>query len=138
MDNYKPTATYNLIYVFAIRDDKHKDILKIGKASLHSHSSWKQLPPNCDELNYAARKRIDQETKTALVEYELLHTELAVYEVQMGDGVIQLSTFIDTDVHDVLYNSDYHSIKFKESGMDSEWFKVDLATAKAEIYIRRA
>lgn len=133
MDNYKPTATYNLIYVFAIHDDKHKDILKIGKASLHSHSSWKQLPPNCDELNYAARKRIDQETKTALVEYELLHTELAVYEVQMGDGVIQLSTFIDTDVHDVLYNSDYHSIKFKESGMDSEWFKVDLATVKAAI-----
>lgn len=133
MDNYKPTATYNLIYVFAINDDKHKGILKIGKASLHSHSSWKQLPPNCDELNYAARKRIDQETKTALVDYELLHTELAVYEVQMGDGVIQLSTFIDTDVHDVLYNSDYHSIKFKESGIDSEWFEVDLETAKAAI-----
>lgn len=133
MDNYKPTARYNLIYVFAIHDEKHKDILKIGKASLHSHLSWKQLPPNCEELNYAARKRIDQETKTALVDYELLYTELAVYEMKMGDGVVQLATFIDTDVHDVLYHSDYHSIKFKESGVDSEWFKVDLETVKNAI-----
>ena len=134
MDNYKPTARYNLIYVFAIHDEKHKDILKIGKASLHSHLSWKQLPPNCEELNYAARKRIDQETKTALVDYELLYTELAVYEMKMGDGVVQLATFIDTDVHDVLYHSDYHSIKFKESGVDSEWFKVDLETVKNAIW----
>ena len=134
MDNYKPTARYNLIYVFAIHDEKHKDILKIGKASLHSHLSWKQLPPNCEELNYAARRRIDQETKTALVDYELLYTELAVYEMKMGDGVVQLATFIDTDVHDVLYHSDYHSIKFKESGVDSEWFKVDLETVKNAIW----
>lgn len=134
MDNYKPTARYNLIYVFAIHDEKHKDILKIGKASLHSHLSWKQLPPNCEELNYAARKRIDQETKTALIDYELLYTELAVYEMKMGDGVVQLATFIDTDVHDVLYHSDYHSIKFKESGVDSEWFKVDLETVKNAIW----
>lgn len=133
MDNYKPTASYNLIYVFAIHDGKHEGILKIGKASLHSHSSWKQLPPNCDELNYAAKKRIDQETKTALVDYELLHAELAVRKIKMGDGVVQLSVFTDTDVHNVLYNSNYRSIKFKDSGIESEWFEIDLETAKLAI-----
>ncbi len=32
------------------------------------------------------------------------------------------------------YHSDYHSIKFKESGVDSEWFKVDLETVKNAIW----
>lgn len=134
MDNYKPTARYNLIYVFSIEDNKHKGILKIGKASLDSHSSMKQLTPNCDELNYAAKKRIDEETKTALIDYKLLHTELAVRQVLMpGDDTPYISSFIDKDVHKVLYNSEFRSVKFKESGMDSEWFEVDLETAKAAI-----
>ncbi|NDO18065.1 DEAD/DEAH box helicase [Lachnospiraceae bacterium MD329] len=133
MDNYKPTASYNLIYVFAIHDERHKGILKIGKASLDSHSSWKQLPPNCEELNIAARKRIDQETKTALVEYELLHTELAIQRLVMSDGEVQTNSFIDKDVHKVLYNSHYRSVKFMESGLESEWFEVDLDIVKLAI-----
>ena len=74
---YAGTAKYNLIYIFAIHDNAHSGYLKIGEHSFDSESSYKQLPPNCDELNKHAHERIKQYTKTALVQYELLHTELA-------------------------------------------------------------
>lgn len=129
MNSYSATLTYIVIYVFAIHDEKHKDILKIGKTSFDSHLSRNQLTPNCEELNRAAKNRIDNETKTALVEYELLHTELAIKDVVMADGTKQETTFTDKIVHKVLYNSGFKSVKFMESGRESEWFYVDLKTA---------
>lgn len=129
MDNYSPTANYVVIYVFAIHDKKHENILKIGKTSLASLLSRNQLPPNCDELNRAAKNRIDEETKTALVDYELLYTELALKDLVMADGTKQSQAFTDKTVHKVLYNSGFKSVKFMESGRESEWFYVDLKTA---------
>lgn len=132
------TADYNLIYVYSIDDSKHVDLLKIGKASLSSTLSPSQLTPNHPALNQAARLRINQETKTAMVDYNLEYTELAVKEITLRDGTKFLKPFIDTDVFPILYKSGYSSKKFMDSGKESEWFYVDLATAKKAIAAYKA
>lgn len=126
-------ARYNLIYIYAINDDAHKGMLKIGQASFSSQYSIAQLTANCPTLNQHAHQRIMQQTHTALVSYELLHTELATKSIRMRDGSVQVQSFDDHDVHDVLFASNYTSMRFNESGRPSEWFVVDLETAKSAI-----
>lgn len=126
-------ASYNLIYIYAINDETHKDLLKIGQTSFSSKYSIAQLPPNCSTLNQNAHVRIQLQTKTALVSYDLLYTELATRTITMADGSKQIQSFQDHDVHDVILQSGYSAVKFVESGKQSEWFKIDLASAKAAI-----
>ena len=126
-------ASYNLIYIYKIDDAAHKGMLKIGETSFSSGYSIAQLTPNCPTLNQYAHQRIIQQTRTALVTYELLHTELAVRTIRMRDGSTQNQPFSDHDVHDVLFASNYSSVRFNESGRPSEWFVVSLETAKAAI-----
>ena len=95
MTDYESTCKYKLIYVFTIRDAEHDGLLKIGVTSLDSTLGPAQLPPNCDLLNVAARKRIDQYTKTALIQYDLLYTELAICTVRLDDGTLMLQKFED-------------------------------------------
>lgn len=126
-------ASYNLIYIYAINDETHKGLLKIGQTSFSSKYSIAQLPPNCSALNQNAHARIQQQTKTALVSYDLLYTELATRIITMADGSKQIQSFQDHDVHDVILQSGYSAVKFVESGKQSEWFKIDLTSAKAAI-----
>lgn len=126
---YAGTAQYNLIYIFAIHDDAHNGYLKIGETSFSSASSYRQLLPNCEELNQNAHARISQYTRTALTQYELLHTELARIQVQLADGTIESSSFSDHDVHEVLDRSGFDRHRFFDTDRDSEWFKVNLWTA---------
>ena len=126
-------AKYNLIYIYAIDDDAHKGLLKIGQTSFSSSYSIAQLSPNCPALNQNAHLRIQQQTKTALVSYNLLYTELATRTITMQDGSSQIQSFEDHDVHNVLLNSGFHSKKFVESGKPSEWFEVDFESAKKAI-----
>ena len=74
------TFDYKLIYIFRINDESHKGYLKIGDATIHTDKDYTDLAPSCDDLNYAARKRIDEYTVTAGINYELLYTEIAVYK----------------------------------------------------------
>lgn len=126
-------ASYNLIYIYAIHDEAHKGLLKIGQTSFSSKYSISQLQPNCPKLNQNAHLRIQQQTRTALVSYELLYTELAVRTIIMADGSKQVQSFQDHDVHEVMLHSGFSAIKFMESGRESEWYKIDLASAKAAI-----
>lgn len=126
-------AKYNLIYIYAIDGDAHKGLLKIGQTSFSSSYSIAQLSPNCPALNQNAHLRIQQQTKTALVSYNLLYTELATRTITMQDGSSQIQSFEDHDVHNVLLNSGFHSKKFVESGKPSEWFEVDFESAKKAI-----
>ena len=89
MAAYEPTMSYRLIYVFAIHDKDHEGYLKIGDTTFDSTKSYKQLPPNCEELNQAARDRIDDYTKTAMVAYDLQYTELARKVVTFSDGEVE-------------------------------------------------
>lgn len=133
MNTYLPAARYSLIYVYAIHDADHEGYLKIGKAELDSRKSEHQLIPNCDELIAAAKVRIDQQTRTAMVQYDLLYAELAVRHLILADGTDIPQTFIDTDVHEVLKNSGIRPLVFRESGRDSEWYPVTLDVAKEAI-----
>lgn len=130
---YAGIAQYNLIYIFAIPDDAHKGYLKIGEHSFASPSSYRQLPDNCDELNQNAHNRIRQYTRTALVQYQLLHTELARKQIRLADGTIESASFSDHDVHEVLDRSGYDVHRFYDTDRDSEWYKVKLAPAVAAI-----
>lgn len=132
MANYD-VASYNLIYIYAINDETHQGLLKIGQTSFSSKYGIAQLTPNCSTLNQNAHNRIQQQTKTALVAYELLHTELATRTITMADGTKQIQSFQDHDVHDVILNSGFQAIKFVESGKPSEWYKIDLTSAKNAI-----
>lgn len=123
------TLKSKLIYIFGIADEAHEGCLKIGEATLDEDCNIFDLKPNCDALNKAARQRINQYTQTAGIEYQLMHTELAI---RSKNKTIQ--GFNDKQVHDVLLRS---GIKRKEfyvgNGKASEWFYVDLETAKAAI-----
>ena len=132
-DPYAGTMNYNLIYVFEIPDEAHKGYLKIGEHHFDSASSYKQLPPNCDELNKQAKLRIDQYTKTALIRYNLLYTELARRQIRLADGTVENAPFSDNNVQEVLDRSGYDAHRFWDSDYPSEWYKVDLPTAIAAI-----
>lgn len=127
MAAYEPTMSYRLIYIFAIHDKDHEGYLKIGDTTFDSTKSYKQLPPNCEELNQAARDRIDDYTKTAMVAYDLQYTELARKVVTFSDGEVETSLFRDKRVHEVLYRSGYTSKNFWFSDRTSEWFEVPLS-----------
>ena len=117
-----------LIYIYRINDEAHRGILKIGEASCNSSANYLALQPNSKELNTAARERINHQTQTAGIEYELLHTEVTAH---FRDGGV--CSFNDKDVHDVLIRSGIKRKVFDKENNANEWFYVDLETAKAAI-----
>ena len=103
-------AQQKLIYVFGIADAAHRGLLKIGETTFDGN-----------DMNAAAKKRINDYTRTAGIAYKLLHTELAVDKFG--------KTFRDNDVHCLLKN-----FRAKIEGSTArEWFRVDLETAKRAI-----
>lgn len=131
---FENTFSYKLIYIFSIDDEAHKGRLKIGDTSIHTNKTPDQLPPNCRDLNVEAKKRIDSYTKTADVKYNLLHTELAIYTYTTENNDIKVEYFRDYDVHKILINSGYSK---KSMGNASEWFEVDIDTAKRAIEAKK-
>lgn len=125
-DNNVFTSTYGykLIYIFRINDNTHKNILKIGDATIHTEKSIDELLDNCVELQIAARNRIDQYTKTAGIVYELLYTTIAINN--------QNKAFRDHLVHEVLKRSGIKT-KYLNGTNRNEWYITDLQTAKNAI-----
>ncbi len=121
-----------VIYVFRINDDAHKGLLKIGDATVKTTTSIDKLPPNCNELNQAALKRIRAYTNTAGLTPQLLHTEVAVKTIHDKEGNVTIKAFRDHDVHNVLINSNIPKKKIGQS-TGQEWFKIDLQTAQKAI-----
>lgn len=120
---YTATFKNSLIYIFRINDSKHAKCLKIGEATAPDGLTF---VPNCKELNEAAKKRIDSYTRTAGIQYELLHTEMTTYS--KGGKIMG---FNDKQVHDVLLRSGIKKEKFGTNA--DEWFRCDLETAKNAI-----
>ena len=135
MPNFQPSFEYKLIYVFRINDDKHNGCLKIGDATINTDKTYNDLLPNSHDLNVAAKKRIDEYTRTAGIVYELLYTELAVKitNYDSHDSKSNLFAFRDYDVHSVLKRSNIHNIHFDTNKTQNEWFECDLETAKNAI-----
>ncbi len=123
---FDSTLKPKLIYVFRINDTAHAGCLKIGEATLPDGSDFGGFAPCSHVLNQAAKKRIDQYTKTAGISYDLLYTEVTLY---FGGGTVK--SFNDKAVHDVLLRS---GIKRRtNAGWGCEWFETDLATVKNAI-----
>lgn len=115
-----------LIYVFRINDTAHRGCLKIGEATCEDENVF-GLSPNSKVLNEAARKRINQYTQTAGIAYDLLYTELTVYN---RGG---LRSFNDKEVHNVLERSGIKKKVFDTVNKANEWFITDLGTVKRAI-----
>ncbi len=115
-----------LIYVFRINDTAHRGCLKIGEATCEDENVF-GLSPNSKTLNEAARKRINQYTQTAGIAYDLLYTELTVYN---RGG---LRSFNDKEVHNVLERSGIKKKVFDTVNKANEWFITDLETVKRAI-----
>ena len=130
MDENKLLApfAYNLIYIYEIPDEDHKHCLKIGKASYTTNNKISINEENTDLLNKCAKDRINQQTGTAAIRYNLKHTEWAIIEKNVGKER-ELVGFIDEDVHEVLLNSGIKRAKFELDANPRDWFKVDLQTA---------
>lgn len=115
-----------LIYVFRINDAAHRGCLKVGEATCEDENVF-GLSPNSKALNEAARKRINQYTQTAGIAYDLLYTELTVYN---RGG---LRSFNDKEVHNVLERSGIKKKVFDTVNKANEWFITDLETVKRAI-----
>jgi superfamily II DNA or RNA helicase len=125
---FTPSFEYKLIYIFEIRDETHKGLLKIGDTTIQTEETIDNLPPNCKALNQAAKTRIKEYTNTAGISFELLHTELAIRTIKDEKGMPVLRAFRDYHVHRVLENSGIKKKQLKNS-TSREWFKVDIKTA---------
>ena len=123
---FESTLTPKLIYVMRINDSAHAGCLKIGEASIPDGSNVFDLQPNSKVLNQAARERIDSYTKTAGINYELIHTETTIYLSRR-----KVKSFNDKEVHDVLIRSGIH--RHKGANFGTEWFETDLETVKNAI-----
>lgn len=113
------TFSYGVIYVYSIPDERHKGRLKIGSTTLSTSELTKE------KIEAAAKERIEQQTKTADVPYSLKHAELAV----TNDN----KYFSDADVHQVLKRSGIFRRAENIQNLHSEWFEIDLETAKNAI-----
>ena len=127
MATFESSLKSRLIYIFAIGDELHRNCLKIGETTLEEDNG-DLLAPNDPLLQDAARKRIDQYTKTAGIAYQLLHTELTIY---IKGGTV--CSFNDKQVHTVLERSGIKKKVFDTVKGANEWYCCDLETAKNAI-----
>lgn len=124
MSNFESAFTNKLIYVFSIDDEQHKCSYKIGDASIKlTDEQLFNLSPNCSLLNKAAKKRIEDYTKTAGISFNLEYTELAIRRNKYNTKIFEY--FRDYDVRKVLY---YSGIKKKKIGKANEWVNTNLPT----------
>lgn len=117
-----------LIYVFRINDAAHQGCLKVGEATCDSDNVF-GLAPNSKALNDSAKKRINQYTQTAGIAYDLLYTELTIYNSKRRG----LCSFNDKEVHNVLERSGIKKKVFDTVNKANEWFITDLDTVKRAI-----
>lgn len=116
-----------LIYVFRINDAAHRGCLKVGEATCDNDNVF-GLAPNSKALNESAKKRINQYTQTAGIAYDLLYTELTIYNSRKG-----LCSFNDKEVHSVLERSGIRKKIFDTENRANEWFITDLEIVKRAI-----
>lgn len=116
-----------LIYVFRINDAAHRGCLKVGEATCDNDNVF-GLAPNSKALNESAKKRINQYTQTSGIAYDLLYTELTIYNSRKG-----LCSFNDKEVHSVLERSGIRKKIFDTENKANEWFITDLETVKRAI-----
>lgn len=127
MEKYVSSVQSKLIYVMTIPDGKHQGCVKVGDATIPAGDPT-TMAPNSKALNEAAKKRINEYTKTAAVEYKLLYTELLIY---FHAGKVE--GLRDYQVRDVLKRSGIKQPDFGIANQGSEWYCCDAETVKNAI-----
>lgn len=123
---FESSLKLKLIYVFRINDEAHRGCLKIGETTCDDETVF-GLAPNSKPLNKAAKDRINEYTQTAGIQYDLLYTEMTIYN---KGG---LRSFNDKEVHNVLLRSGINRKTFDKENKANEWFVTDLETVKRAI-----
>ena len=124
---FKKSFEPKLIYVYRINDEAHEGILKVGEAT-YDGDDYLTVRPCSKELNAAAKDRINHQTQTAGIRYELLYTEITTYYKNKT-----FITFQDHEVHDCLVRSGIRKKVFDTERKANEWFYTDLETVKKAI-----
>ena len=124
---FKKSFEPKLIYVYRINDEAHEGILKVGEAT-YDGDDYLTVRPCSKELNAAAKDRINHQTQTAGISYELLYTEITTYYKNKT-----FITFQDHEVHDCLVRSGIRKKVFDTECKANEWFYTDLETVKKAI-----
>ena len=115
------TFDYNVIYVYEIPDDLHQGRVKIGETTLKL-DQFDFISSETErryKIKKAVRKRIDEQTKTADIQYNLLHSELAITHDKR--------VFHDSDVHRILRRSGFEKKSVRQGAQ--EWFEVSIEKA---------
>lgn len=124
---FKKSFEPKLVYVYRINDEAHEGILKVGEAT-YDGDDYLTVHPCSKELNAAAKDRINHQTQTAGISYELLYTEITTYYKNKT-----FITFQDHEVHDCLVRSGIRKKVFDTERKANEWFYTDLETVKKAI-----
>lgn len=130
-------ASYKVIYAFSDDTEVHKGRLKVGDATLHTTKALQDITQQ--DLEKAARARIDAYTKTADLSYTLHHVELALKPVMQQDTngawtkTTLQETFRDYKVHEVLMRSGFKKTFARSDKTNGEWFEVTVEEVKAAI-----
>ena len=121
------TYSYGVVYVYTIPDESHKGRVKIGSATYDGPLD-DPLNPTVDEqegINEAAKKRIDQQTKTTDTNYHLEHAYISITKDN--------KYFNDYTVHNILKRSGYERKSINTKNEHSEWFEIPTVLAKEAI-----
>ncbi len=121
------TYSYGIVYIYTIPDEFHKGRVKIGAAT-YDGVLIDPLNPTFDEqkeIDAAAQKRIDQQTKTSDTRYVL---EGAYISITKNNQY-----FSDHTVHDILKRSGYERKSVNTKNEHSEWFEISPALAKEAV-----
>ena len=115
-DNQSGTGNYvyNILYAYIINDENHSGIIKIGLSNIKTNKTINELNDNCEDLINAACKRIDLQTQTAAIDYDLIYVTVAAY------NNTKYSQFIDKTFHGFLKQSGFTPLFFK--GVETESF----------------
>lgn len=133
-------GSFKVLYVYSINDGLHDGRLKVGDATYHTSKSIEEIISECksdgnlhtsEEIKKAAKNRIDQQTYTADVHYELEAAYLAVRPDPKNAG--QYSIFRDYDIHTVLTRSGISKKFARPDKRSGEWFEVSLDQVKKAV-----
>lgn len=128
------TGSYKVIYVYTINDGQHDGRVKVGDATYHTSLTLSEILEKSksrskyfietEEITQAAINRIDQQTKTADVKYELLWSALAVRPKFDEDSqeILTYESFRDYDLHNILKRSGVTKDFARSDKRSGEWF----------------
>lgn len=143
------SGAFKVLYVYTIDDGKHTGRLKVGDATFHTPQTLDEIVAESNSLNpfgnsghyfstpgitTAAKRRIDEQTKTADVEYTLLWSILAVKPVfEENSPIPTYIPFRDHEVHNILKRNMIGTSHHRSDKKVGEWFETDLSVIQAAI-----